>query len=48
MKLPESEHNFQIELLSPTGGAEIGKIKKTIVTLVTDDGKYLEFIECCK
>lgn len=35
-ELPERDHSFQVELNTPTGGAELGKIPKTIVTLVTD------------
>ncbi|XP_069124879.1 sodium/calcium exchanger 3-like isoform X2 [Argopecten irradians] len=35
--LVEREHSFQVELLSPTGGAEIGRIGKAIVTLVNDE-----------
>ncbi|XP_060076840.1 sodium/calcium exchanger 2-like [Ylistrum balloti] len=35
--LAEREHSFQVELLSPTGGAEIGRIGKAIVTLVNDE-----------
>jgi len=36
--LPERDHSFQVELHTPTGGAVVGKIGKTIVTLVTDAG----------
>ncbi|XP_076458128.1 sodium/calcium exchanger 1-like [Babylonia areolata] len=32
----EHEPNFQVELSSPSGGAEIGKIPKTIVTIIND------------
>ncbi|XP_021351094.1 sodium/calcium exchanger 2-like isoform X2 [Mizuhopecten yessoensis] len=35
--LTDREHSFQVELVSPTGGAEIGRIGKAIVTLVNDE-----------
>ncbi|KAL8609364.1 hypothetical protein ACOMHN_008158 [Nucella lapillus] len=37
IKAAEHEPNFQVVLSSPTGGAEIGKIPKTIVTLINDE-----------
>ncbi|KAL8603603.1 hypothetical protein ACOMHN_022555 [Nucella lapillus] len=33
----EHEPNFQVELSSPSGGAEIGKIPKAIVTIINDE-----------
>lgn len=39
-QLPERDHSFQVEIFGPDGGAQVGKIGKTIVTLVTDAGKY--------
>ncbi|XP_050391531.1 sodium/calcium exchanger 2-like [Patella vulgata] len=37
MMASEHEPNFQVELSGPTGGAEIGKIAKTIVTIINDE-----------
>ncbi|XP_076456318.1 sodium/calcium exchanger Calx-like [Babylonia areolata] len=37
IKATEHEPNFQVELSSPTGGAEIGKIPRAIVTLINDE-----------
>ncbi|XP_041362525.1 sodium/calcium exchanger 1-like isoform X2 [Gigantopelta aegis] len=34
---PERDESFQIDLLETTGGAQLGKIKKTIITIVNDD-----------
>ncbi|XP_067671459.1 sodium/calcium exchanger 2-like [Haliotis asinina] len=31
------EPNFQVDLSSPTGGAEVGKISRTIVTIINDE-----------
>ena len=36
---PERDECFAIELGETDGGAELGKIKKCIVTIVNDDGK---------
>lgn len=36
-KLSERDESFQVELMEAGGGAEIGKIKKTIVTIVNDE-----------
>lgn len=36
-KLKERDESFQLELMEAGGGAEIGKIKKTIVTIVNDE-----------
>ncbi|KAK7113071.1 sodium/calcium exchanger 3-like [Littorina saxatilis] len=33
----EHEPNFQVELSGPTGGAEIGKIPKAIITMINDE-----------
>ena len=37
----ERDECFAIELGECDGGAELGKIKKTIITIVNDDGKWL-------
>ena len=34
----ERDCSFMVELNTPTEGAELGKLNKTIVTLVNDDG----------
>lgn len=36
----ERDECFAIELGETDGGAELGKIKKTIVTIVNDDGMF--------
>ncbi|XP_013386884.1 sodium/calcium exchanger 1 isoform X2 [Lingula anatina] len=33
----EKDESFKVELFDPTGGAQLGRIKKTIITLVNDD-----------
>jgi len=38
LQASEHEPNFQVELLGPTGGSEIGKIPKAIVTIINDAG----------
>jgi len=35
----EKDESFLLELSEPTGGAQLGKIKRTILTIVNDDGK---------
>lgn len=35
----EKDESFLLELSVPTGGAQLGKIKRTILTIVNDDGK---------
>ena len=35
----EKDESFVIELRAPTGGATLGRLQKTIVTIVNDDGK---------
>ena len=34
----EKDESFLVELSDPTGGSSLGKIKRTIVTIVNDDG----------
>lgn len=40
----EKDETFILELSDPTGGAQLGKIKRTVVTLVNDDGRYSKSI----
>ena len=35
----EKDENFEIELFDPEGGAKIGKVSRTAVTITNDDGK---------
>lgn len=37
----ERDESFQIELTETTGGATLGKISKTVVTIVNDEGKTI-------
>ena len=37
------DENFEIELFDPEGGAKIGKVNRTAVTITSEDGKY----GCC-
>ena len=37
------DENFEIELFDPEGGAKIGKVNRTAVTITNDDGKC----NCC-
>ena len=41
------EKNFSIELSEPTGGLKIGKINRTVLTIINDNGE-LNFIYCLK
>ena len=36
----EKDENFELELFEPEGGAKIGKVNRTAVTITNDDGKY--------
>ena len=36
----EKDENFEIELFDPEGGAKIGKVNRTAVTITNDDGKH--------
>ena len=38
----EKDENFELELFEPEGGAKIGKVNRTAVTITNDDGKYNE------
>lgn len=38
----EKDETFCVELSCPTGGAKLGKMKKSVVTIVDDDGINLE------
>ena len=35
----EKDENFELELFEPSGGAKIGKINRTAVTITNDDGE---------
>ena len=35
----EKDENFEIELFEPQGGAKLGKVARTAVTITNDDGK---------
>jgi solute carrier family 8 (sodium/calcium exchanger) len=35
----EKDETFVIQLRDPTGGATLGRLQKTVVTIVNDDGK---------
>lgn len=41
----ERDECFAIELGECDGGAELGKIRKTIVTIVNDDGKWTGLLQ---
>ena len=34
----EKDENFEVELFDPEGGAKIGKVSRTAVTITNDDG----------
>ena len=35
----EKDESFEVELSDPTGGALLGRLKKTVVTIINDDGR---------
>ncbi len=35
----EKDESFAVELYDPSGGAQLGKHTKTVVTIINDDGK---------
>ena len=35
----EKDENFKVILLEASGGGKLGRIKKTVVTIVNDDGE---------
>ena len=37
----EKDETFVVEISDPTGGAQIGKIKRAVVTIVNDEGKMV-------
>lgn len=40
---PEKDEHFEIELFDPEGGAKLGQINRTAVTITNDDGElYLQ------
>lgn len=36
----EKDENFEVELFEPQGGAKLGKVCRTAITITNDDGKY--------
>ncbi len=36
----EKDESFAVELYNPTGGAQIGKHPRTVVTIINDDGIF--------
>ena len=36
----EKDENFEIELFDAEGGAKIGKVNRTAVTITNDDGNH--------
>lgn len=47
---PEKDEHFELELFEPKGGAVVGQLSRTTVTIANDDGKFsLHFvvIELC-
>ena len=44
----EKDENFEIELFDPEGGAKIGKVNRTAVTITNDDGKYDCYLDVTK
>ena len=44
----EKDENFEIELFDPEGGAKIGKVNRTAVTITNDDGKNDCFLDVIK
>jgi len=38
----EKDENFEVELFEPQGGAKLGKVCRTAITITNDDGKYLK------
>lgn len=36
---PEKDEHFEIELYEPEGGAKVGQINRTAVTIINDDSK---------
>jgi len=39
----EKDENFEITLKGTTGGAQLGKLKRTVITIINDDGKDKRF-----
>jgi hypothetical protein len=37
-KSAEKDESFSIELFDPRGGVKLGRIGKTVVTIINDDG----------
>lgn len=39
----EKDESFSIELFDPKGGVKVGRVGKTVVTIINDDGKELMY-----
>jgi solute carrier family 8 (sodium/calcium exchanger) len=37
----EKNESFAVELYEPTGGAQLGKHTRTVVTIINDDGSFI-------
>ena len=37
----EKDESFAVEIYDPTGGAQLGKHTRTVVTIINDDGKEI-------
>ncbi len=44
----EKDENFEIELFDPEGGAKIGKLSRTAVTITNDDGEHNQILDSHK
>ncbi len=38
-KSAEKDESFSLELFDPKGGVKLGRLWKTVVTIINDDGK---------
>lgn len=41
----EKDESFEIELSDPSPGADLGRLKKTVVTIINDDGKQFSSLQ---
>jgi solute carrier family 8 (sodium/calcium exchanger) len=46
-KRNEKDESFSLELFAPEGGLKLGRIWKTVVTIINDDGKNICFFYDC-
>ena len=42
-KTAEKDESFAIELYEPKGGVKLGRVWKTVVTIINDDGYYKHY-----